>query len=416
MAYKSVDLRGKVPGSPVSNIGTQAKTKGVVWHWSGPATAVAAGRRSLLEEIKAEILYQMTPGLYDPGFTVNGYMYSHVVWEDTVYQVRNSDAKMWHCADGTAPDSWNYAAYSIHVPVGEGQKASPRTLQTLAEFTDDLLASMNRTRKDTRGHLEISSTSCPGPQLTTLLETYRQAPMPAKTRPIIAGTLYRVRTGSFTQPNNAANQEAALRKAGFTALVIPEGTRHNVYAGSFAIQENATALKLALGKKGFPAAVIPIKVRTPEPPAPPQPAPAKPGAAHKKRIANTGSGSYVKAHPTHHDWRPDTLALVLKYEAWWPDVYLCTYYKHPPIFGRKWEFVSYDVWDKQGRGYALDRTLGWRIVKAILADPTDPPIAWIIYDGQIWTPSAGWQPYNDFDVASDAQHKYHIHVSHFLLY
>ena len=137
----------------------------------------------------------------------------------------------------------------------------------------------------------------------------------------------------------------------------------------------------------------------------------------KKRLNLAGDwGPYAKAHFTHHDWRPDVLALVLKYEAWFPGVYLNTYFQHPPIFGRIWEFVSYDVWDIKGRGYAVGRERGWQIVYAIMNDPAPPPIAWLIFDGWIWTPEDGWQLYPDHDVASDAQHRYHIHVTHKLVY
>ena len=137
----------------------------------------------------------------------------------------------------------------------------------------------------------------------------------------------------------------------------------------------------------------------------------------KKRVNLAGDwGPYANAHFTHHDWRPDVLALVLKYEAWFPGVYLNTYFQHPPIFGRIWEFVSYDVWDIKGRGYAVGRERGWQIVYAIMNDPAPPPIAWLIFDGWIWTPEDGWQLYPDHDVASDAQHRYHIHVTHKLVY
>ena len=142
-----------------------------------------------------------------------------------------------------------------------------------------------------------------------------------------------------------------------------------------------------------------------------------PEMAQTKRPNLAGDvGWYAQKYFTHHDWRPDVKALVLKYEAWWPGIYINTYFSHPPIFGRIWEFVSYDVWDRAGRGIALDKTLGWKIVYAILDDPNPPPIAWLLYDGWMWRPSDGWTVYDPPEDGSDPGHHRHIHVSHALVY
>lgn len=173
MAYERVDWRGEVPGEPPSNIGSREKTKGVVVHYSGPPTGLGRGELSLFDQVANEINYQMTPGLYSPDFTVNGMMYHFVVWEDSVYQIRDEDAKLWHAADGTAEDSWNYSAFSVHVPIGEGQQASSRTIQTLKEFCDDLLGDMNLGPERLKGHQEISPTACPGSLMEDFVRPYR---------------------------------------------------------------------------------------------------------------------------------------------------------------------------------------------------------------------------------------------------
>jgi hypothetical protein len=188
MAYKVVDWRGRMPGSPVSNIGPpQKKTKGVVAHYSGPDGEMyrlfRAGRISLFDLIAWEARYQMTPGLYDPGFAVNGMMYHEVVWGDTVYLVRNPDARLWHCKDGTDPTSWNYAAVATHVPIVEGEQASARTIQTLRERADDHLRTMGHGRDRLRGHMEISSTSCPGTLMRAFVYPYRAGRMGRVTAP-----------------------------------------------------------------------------------------------------------------------------------------------------------------------------------------------------------------------------------------
>lgn len=201
--YKVVDWRGKLPGSPASNLGSQAKTPGrLVVHYSGPDGSMyqrfRAGQISLFDLIAWETRYQMTPNLYDWGFTANGMMYHEVVWEDTVYIVRNPDAKLYHCADGVSPNSWNFSARSIHLPIVEGQRASRRTLQTLTERCDDLIkASGYNSRNRTLGHKEISSTACPGTLMTDFVVQYRagklttavlpkpsmKAPLPSPAKP-----------------------------------------------------------------------------------------------------------------------------------------------------------------------------------------------------------------------------------------
>lgn len=47
MAYKTVDLRGKIPGNPIANQGTQKKTGGGILHYNGDPngyTGVEIGR------------------------------------------------------------------------------------------------------------------------------------------------------------------------------------------------------------------------------------------------------------------------------------------------------------------------------------------------------------------------------------
>jgi GH25 family lysozyme M1 (1,4-beta-N-acetylmuramidase) len=131
-----------------------------------------------------------------------------------------------------------------------------------------------------------------------------------------------------------------------------------------------------------------------------------------KRIADPGSGWYAETYWTHHDWDADVMNLVLKYEAQYDGIYLNTYYYHPPVHGRAWEFRSFDVWDVAGRGWDLDSDLGNEIWWTIFNDPEPPAIAWIIYKGEHWDPWDGpvsWdlQP----DDGSDFGHWRHIHVT-----
>lgn len=154
-------------------------------------------------------------------------------------------------------------------------------------------------------------------------------------------------------------------------------------------------------------------VEIPEPPADAVPiVRSEPSIPQGKRIAHPGSGWYAETYPTHHVWNDDVNRLVLKYEAQYAGIYLNTYYMHPPVFGRKWEFRSFDVWDVAGRGYDLDSDLGDEVHRTIMGDLEPPWIAWIIYKGVMWTPGGGREPWDlQPDDGSDFGHWRHIHVT-----
>lgn len=139
---------------------------------------------------------------------------------------------------------------------------------------------------------------------------------------------------------------------------------------------------------------------------------SEPFTPQRKRIAHPGSGWYADTYPTHHDWDDDVTHLVLKYEAQYDGIYINTYYMHPPVFGRTWEFRSFDVWDVAGRGYDLDSDLGDEVHRTIMGDVEPPLIAWIIYKGVMWTPGGGEEPWDlQPDDGSDFGHWRHIHVT-----
>ena len=136
-------------------------------------------------------------------------------------------------------------------------------------------------------------------------------------------------------------------------------------------------------------------------------------AKQQKRIAHPGSGPYVAMYPTHHEWNDDVYRFVLKYEAQYEGIYINTYLMHPPVYGRTWEFRSFDVWDVAGRGFALDRALGDEVKRTIMSDPEPPWIQWIIYKGILWKlTNGGEQPWDlQPDDGSDFGHWNHIHVT-----
>jgi hypothetical protein len=127
-----------------------------------------------------------------------------------------------------------------------------------------------------------------------------------------------------------------------------------------------------------------------------------------------GTGSYADIHPTRYDdvWRSDIEAwaryLVDNYHVW------CnTYVDHPPEeeWAGYYDNVSFDVWDRAGRGWPIDPAVGQEIFNLLFYDPNEPNISWIIWQGWIYHAGNGWagQPFG-FD--SFTWHYDHIHVTY----
>jgi hypothetical protein len=250
MAYERIDWRGEVPVQPWSNIGAREKDKGVVVHYAGLPTGLGRGGVSLSEQVANEVHYQMTPGLYSPGFTVNGMMYHFVVWEDSVYQVRDENAKLWHAADGTAEDSWNYSAFSVHVPIGEGQQASARMIQTLQEFCDDLLGGMGLGRDRLKGHQEISNTACPGTLMDDFVRPYRVGGVLGPHEPPIKPVRYNLCASEGADVEGAKVAEVHLKSKGIAEVqvVTDPGQIRHVSDGAYSTYPVGTVVAIYVGK------------------------------------------------------------------------------------------------------------------------------------------------------------------------
>lgn len=133
--------------------------------------------------------------------------------------------------------------------------------------------------------------------------------------------------------------------------------------------------------------------------------------------------SYMTLHPTHFDWRADVARAVNRVQAKVPwETYANTYYMHPPVYGRKYEFVSVDFW---GGGLSNDRYVGYRgkpigtslghqVWNEVFNDPHLPNIHWIIWNGRMWVRGSGWGPSPWGPPDSDPGHYNHIHVTYVL--
>ena len=135
------------------------------------------------------------------------------------------------------------------------------------------------------------------------------------------------------------------------------------------------------------------------------------------------SRSYISDHPTHFDFRADVARAVNWVQAKFPSqTFANTYYMHPPVYGRKYEFVSVDFWGgglSNGRyvgyrGKPIGASLGHQVWDALFHDPNLPNIFWIIWNGRMWVRGTGWgnSPWGPAD--SDPRHEKHIHITYVL--
>ena len=152
------------------------------------------------------------------------------------------------------------------------------------------------------------------------------------------------------------------------------------------------------------------------------------GRARSPRRAEAVSRelSYEQLYPTHFDWRADVARLVNRIQAQFPwQTYANTYYMHPPIYGRTYEFVSVDFWggglsDGQYLGYrgkpiwSEEASLGQQVWNALYYDEYLPNISWIIWNGRMWTRGSGWGPSPWGPPDSDAGHYNHVHCTYVL--
>ena len=133
-------------------------------------------------------------------------------------------------------------------------------------------------------------------------------------------------------------------------------------------------------------------------------------------------GTYVGAHPTRYDqvWQPNVeqiARMVVDYYYQqngnaWGTCWANTYVDHPPGWGR--DATSIDFWGYD-RTYPIAYATGQEICEWLFnLDPGQPPfIEWMIWQGWWWRDGIGWAQYQDFDLASDAQHVHHLHVTYY---
>jgi hypothetical protein len=119
---------------------------------------------------------------------------------------------------------------------------------------------------------------------------------------------------------------------------------------------------------------------------------------------------FLARHPTHWNWTEHTQRNVDHILGWWAGwVSANTYTEHPEDFFPWRDATSADFWDIQGRGFAIDSTVGEEIQNYVMN--TDPVgewgLEWIIWWGWIWTPFHGWRKY----WIPEDMHFDHVHMT-----
>lgn len=232
-AYKVVDLRGEISGKPKANQGTQKKTKGIVLHYNGDEdgiTGVASGQRTPREVYDADASWHIQKD-WGGGARANGIQYHYGVWDDTVYILRDPDSRLWHCGDGITTTSRNYSATAVNVPISFRERATERTLKTLAAFCAEELGKQDLTRAAVLGHKEVPNaqpTQCPGPLVEQFLKPFRNGELnpddggePEPEKEIWYGVkLDAQQLGAFNEEAKAKGLVTKLKNNGVQARIV----------------------------------------------------------------------------------------------------------------------------------------------------------------------------------------------------
>jgi hypothetical protein len=136
----------------------------------------------------------------------------------------------------------------------------------------------------------------------------------------------------------------------------------------------------------------------------------QPGPNH-----DPGSGWYAEQYPTRYFFTPGVRRLAEKYinmPVFRGKVWANSYRWHPPIYEDRYEHVSVDFWDWDGRGHTLHDDLQRPLESIIWNDPDPPNILWIMSNGRIRVPPGDWEQTNYPEDGSDPNHYRHIHVTY----
>jgi len=175
-----IDIRSRLPRAKWS-IGTRSATTSETWHYNGPAVPSERQRgEGLIQQLIADAQWQMRPGWGGTVDGADGLMYHLIFASDgTIYQARDIDALLWHCAHADG----NSRGLAFHFPIGLGQQPSAAQLISAFRASDLLRRRFAIPLNRTIGHLEWKhATACPGPNIMQHLVAYRAGVEPRVTK------------------------------------------------------------------------------------------------------------------------------------------------------------------------------------------------------------------------------------------
>lgn len=103
-------------------------------------------------------------------------------------------------------------------------------------------------------HRWFANKSCPGDWMYSRMGDLAEkvtAVLSGENSSTSIGTLYRVQTGAYTKKENADNQLAKVKAAGFDTYMVQAGGYYKIQVGAYSKKENADAMAAKLKAAGF---------------------------------------------------------------------------------------------------------------------------------------------------------------------
>ena len=144
--------------------------EGIVIHYYGGTVGGAEDPERAWKAVQAAASFHTRKDWSGQGHLGDGLMYHIAIGpRGEKWLCRNLDSVLWHC--GSWPENGTY--FSILVPIGGTERATPLQLQALREVVDGLREALGIGVEAVVGHKELSPTSCPGTLMEDFVLPYR---------------------------------------------------------------------------------------------------------------------------------------------------------------------------------------------------------------------------------------------------
>ena len=142
---------------------------GAVIHFNGPDVSATDDRRFIIDVIAPYHAQKDFSRAGDGSAVGDGIMYHVGIGRHgEKFLMRDLEAGLWHSGS-----NWNNHSLALFFPIGINQRATPAALQAAREVLDDWRRFTKGSREQVKGHLELSSTNCPGTLMADLVRPYR---------------------------------------------------------------------------------------------------------------------------------------------------------------------------------------------------------------------------------------------------